>query len=234
MSKWSEHVKRYAKKHKMSYREASMDSRCKEAYRKKKKRMSPRRMKMHGRGRSGEAGGGARDYSEKRSTIGKRKVADYIEQKEIELESYSDIFYMTLGKIIEKEQELGTGNYYQLERDEVECSGLIDQANSILDEILRAGFLFPRLLDEYDTVLDNIKQCIEDFKRKYIVLKEEIDRPCPQNCQNGINCHECGDNPNHKCRLECELVRGSYDSDYFPEDPEDLVLLEELVQLADV
>jgi len=42
MSKWSEHVKRYARKHKMSYREASMDSKCKESYR--KKRMSPRKM----------------------------------------------------------------------------------------------------------------------------------------------------------------------------------------------
>ena len=42
MTKWSEHVKKHAKKHKMSYREASMDSKCKESYR--KKRMSPRKM----------------------------------------------------------------------------------------------------------------------------------------------------------------------------------------------
>ncbi len=40
MTEWSEHVKRYAKKHKMSYRQASMDSKCKEAYQKKKKRMN--------------------------------------------------------------------------------------------------------------------------------------------------------------------------------------------------
>src|SRR6056300_268197 len=45
MTKWSDHVKEYAKKHKMSYREASMDSKCKESYRKmSKKRMSPRKM----------------------------------------------------------------------------------------------------------------------------------------------------------------------------------------------
>src|SRR6056300_946330 len=45
MTKWSDHVKKYAKKHKMSYREASMDSKCKESYRKmSKKRMSPRKM----------------------------------------------------------------------------------------------------------------------------------------------------------------------------------------------
>jgi hypothetical protein len=45
MTKWSEHVKKHAKKHKMSYREASMDSKCKESYRKmSKKRMSPRKM----------------------------------------------------------------------------------------------------------------------------------------------------------------------------------------------
>ena len=45
MTKWSDHVKKYAKKHKMSYREASMDSKCKESYRKmSKKRMSPRKV----------------------------------------------------------------------------------------------------------------------------------------------------------------------------------------------
>ena len=45
MTKWSEHVKKHAKKHKMSYREASMDSKCKESYRKvSKKRMSPRKV----------------------------------------------------------------------------------------------------------------------------------------------------------------------------------------------
>ena len=45
MTKWSEHVKKHAKKHKMSYREASMNSKCKESYRKmSKKRMSPRKM----------------------------------------------------------------------------------------------------------------------------------------------------------------------------------------------
>ena len=45
MTKWSEHVKKHAKKHKMSYRQASMDSKCKESYRKmSKKRMSPRKM----------------------------------------------------------------------------------------------------------------------------------------------------------------------------------------------
>ena len=54
MSARSDHVKRYAKKHKMSYREASMNAKCKEAY--SKKRMSPRRMKMPPR-----AGGGARE-----------------------------------------------------------------------------------------------------------------------------------------------------------------------------
>jgi hypothetical protein len=45
MTKWSEHVKKHAKKHKMSYREASMNSKCKESYHKmSKKRMSPRKM----------------------------------------------------------------------------------------------------------------------------------------------------------------------------------------------
>jgi len=53
MTEWSEHVKRYAKKHKMSYREASMSAKCKESY--KKKKMSPRRMKMH-------AGGGGQPH----------------------------------------------------------------------------------------------------------------------------------------------------------------------------
>ena len=45
MTVWSEHVNRYAKKHKMSYRQASMDTKCKEAYKKKKKRMSPKKKK---------------------------------------------------------------------------------------------------------------------------------------------------------------------------------------------
>ena len=56
MTEWSEHVKRYAKRHKMSYRQTSMNGKCKEAYQKKKKRMSPRKMKMPSR-----AGGGARE-----------------------------------------------------------------------------------------------------------------------------------------------------------------------------
>ena len=51
MTEWSEYVKRYAKKYKMSYREASMDSKCKENYH--KKRMSPKKMKMHGPGGDG-------------------------------------------------------------------------------------------------------------------------------------------------------------------------------------
>ena len=45
MTEWSEHVKRYAKKYKMSYRKASMDSKCKESYERKKKKTSPRIMK---------------------------------------------------------------------------------------------------------------------------------------------------------------------------------------------
>ena len=44
MTEWSEYVKRYAKRHKLTYREASMDEKCKEGYQRKKKRMSPRRM----------------------------------------------------------------------------------------------------------------------------------------------------------------------------------------------
>ena len=45
MTKWSEHVKKYAKKYKMSYRDASMDSKCKESYQKmSKKRMSSRKV----------------------------------------------------------------------------------------------------------------------------------------------------------------------------------------------
>jgi len=43
MSKWSEHVKKFAKKHKMTYRQASMNSKCKESYR-RKKNTSPKRM----------------------------------------------------------------------------------------------------------------------------------------------------------------------------------------------
>lgn len=43
MSKWSEHVKKFAKKHKMTYRLASMNSKCKESYR-RKKNTSPKRM----------------------------------------------------------------------------------------------------------------------------------------------------------------------------------------------
>ena len=232
MTDWSDHVKRYAKKHKMSYREANTNSKCKEAYQKKKKRMSPRKMKMPGRqpvARHIHLGERARS-SERRNTVEKRKVSHYIHQKEAELESYSDIFYVILAKITEKEEELGTSNYYQLEREEFECSGLIDQANSILDEILKIDVLRPRLLDEYDAVLKNIRQCIEDFKRKYIVLKEEIEKPCPENCQNGIDCHQCGDNPFHKCRLECELV--SETGDYYY-SPEDLKLLRELEELGE-
>ena len=59
MTKWSDHVKKHAKKHKMSYREASMDSKCKESYRKmSKKRMSPRKMsKMRGRRKMNAFGG---------------------------------------------------------------------------------------------------------------------------------------------------------------------------------
>ena len=46
MTEWSDHVKKYAKKYKMSYRQSSMDSKCKEAYQKKKKRMSPIKLKI--------------------------------------------------------------------------------------------------------------------------------------------------------------------------------------------
>ena len=45
MSRWSEHVKKYAKKHKMSYQQANKNDKCKEAYQKKKKRMSPKKKK---------------------------------------------------------------------------------------------------------------------------------------------------------------------------------------------
>ena len=62
MTEWSEHVKRYAKKHKMTYQQANKNDKCKEAYR--KKRMSPKRMKMHlgagGGAANGDRGDGRR------------------------------------------------------------------------------------------------------------------------------------------------------------------------------
>ena len=54
MSEWSDHVKRYAKKHKISYQQANTNPNCKESYR--KKRMSPRSMKMPGGGVRGASG----------------------------------------------------------------------------------------------------------------------------------------------------------------------------------
>lgn len=51
MTKWSEHVHRFAKKHKMTYREAQISRDCKEKYRRKKGKMSPKtspRRKMNG------------------------------------------------------------------------------------------------------------------------------------------------------------------------------------------
>ena len=43
MTAWSDHVKKYAKKHKMSYQQANKNAKCKEAYQKKKK-ISPSRI----------------------------------------------------------------------------------------------------------------------------------------------------------------------------------------------
>ena len=43
MTAWSDHVKKYAKKHKMSYQQANKNTECKEAYQKKKK-ISPSRI----------------------------------------------------------------------------------------------------------------------------------------------------------------------------------------------
>ena len=37
MTAWSDHVRRYAKKHKMSYQQANTNPKCKEAYQKKRK-----------------------------------------------------------------------------------------------------------------------------------------------------------------------------------------------------
>ena len=45
MSKWSEHVKKFAKKNKMNYREASMNEKCKKSYQRKKNMKSK---KMNG------------------------------------------------------------------------------------------------------------------------------------------------------------------------------------------
>ena len=42
MSKWSDHVHKYAKKHQMTYKEAQMSKDCKEAYKKKNSKLSPR------------------------------------------------------------------------------------------------------------------------------------------------------------------------------------------------
>lgn len=42
MSKWSDHVHKYAKKHKMTYKEAQMSKECKETYKKKNGKLSPR------------------------------------------------------------------------------------------------------------------------------------------------------------------------------------------------
>ena len=45
MTLWSEHVHRYAKKHKLSYREAQKNTDCKEKYKRKKNKTSPRKGK---------------------------------------------------------------------------------------------------------------------------------------------------------------------------------------------
>ena len=42
MTEWSKHVHRFAKKHNMSYKQANVSKKCKEAY--KKRKTSPRRM----------------------------------------------------------------------------------------------------------------------------------------------------------------------------------------------
>ena len=68
MTKWSEYVKKYAKKHKLSYREANMDEKCKKGYQRKKKRMSPRRMNM------GRGGGGRREGGREGRREGGREV----------------------------------------------------------------------------------------------------------------------------------------------------------------
>ena len=49
MTEWSKHVHRFAKKHNMSYKQANVSKKCKEAYKKRKtsprKKTSPRRRK---------------------------------------------------------------------------------------------------------------------------------------------------------------------------------------------
>ena len=45
MTEWSKHVHRFAKKHNMSYKQANVSKKCKEAYRKRK--TSPRRKRMY-------------------------------------------------------------------------------------------------------------------------------------------------------------------------------------------
>ena len=54
MTEWSKHVHRFAKKHKMTYKQANVSKKCKEAYKKRKtspKKMSPRRRRTSPRRR---------------------------------------------------------------------------------------------------------------------------------------------------------------------------------------
>ena len=52
MTEWSKHVHRFAKKHNLSYKQANVSKKCKEAYKKRKtsprKKTSPRRRRMNG------------------------------------------------------------------------------------------------------------------------------------------------------------------------------------------
>ena len=80
MTEWSEHVKRYAKKHKMTYQQANKNDKCKEAYR--KKRMSPKRMKMHP-GAGGGAANGDRGDGRRRIPLASELPDMAIELQEI-------------------------------------------------------------------------------------------------------------------------------------------------------
>ena len=63
MTQWSEHVKKYAKKNKMSYQQANTNKKCKEEYQ-KKKRTSPNKKRMNMPG-----GGEIRVTDEEQETI---------------------------------------------------------------------------------------------------------------------------------------------------------------------
>ena len=85
MTEWSKHVHRFAKKHNMTYKQANVSRKCKEAYKKRKtspKKMSPRRRRMNGPDEDDEKKTGKR-Y--------KKELAKRANQKFIESDFYNGV-----------------------------------------------------------------------------------------------------------------------------------------------